>query len=84
MQYRANKIGGFIGDAAQMQHLNVSRNRTCMPNGIFDFMDSARIASVLVFMVQGGARNSAISHLATTKNYRDSLGVGGVLVDLLW
>ena len=32
----------------------------------------------------GGARNSAISHLATMKNYRDSLGVGGVLIDLLW
>ena len=31
-----------------------------------------------------GARNSAISHLTTTKKYRDSLGVGGVLIDLLW
>ena len=32
----------------------------------------------------GGLATARFSHLATTKNYRDSLGVGGVLIDLLW
>ena len=35
--------------------------------------------------IQGGLATARFhAHLATTKNYRDSLGVGGVLIDLLW
>ena len=68
LQHRANKIGGFIGVIAQMQHLNVSFNRVCRPKGIFEAFDSAKIASVLVLMVDISFRNSLITSLSVRES----------------
>ena len=43
----------------------------------------SEIIATLSLLIQGGARNNGKSHLGTTENCRDSLGVTGLIIELL-